>query len=135
MRYEILDDAGEVINTIVADEDFVQANFQNYRYAPVADQTVLPADPCASLIDIGPFFDRFGAAKMPVMINQDAAVQAIIRDAQSRKWINLTLPEVAASLAYIASKEPALTQEIRDAVLSLPVRPDENMALRKLYFS
>lgn len=87
------------------------------------------------MIDIGPFFDRFGAAKMAVLTSADAGVQAILKDTQIRKWLDLKLPEVAQSVAYVGTKVPAVTAELQDAILNTPVAPDENLALRKLYFS
>jgi hypothetical protein len=86
-------------------------------------------------IDIGPFFDRFGAAKLAVLMSPDAAVQAILRDTQIRKWIDLKKPEVAQSVAYIGTKVSGITAEVQTAVLNNPVSLEENMALRKLYFS
>ncbi len=87
------------------------------------------------LIDIGPFFDRFGAAKMPVLTSADAGVQAIIKDAQVRKWIDLKNPNVPTSLDYIMTKVAALTGSLKTNILTTPVAPEENLALRKLYFS
>ena len=92
-------------------------------------------EPWANLIDIGPFFDRFGAAKMAVLTSTDAGVKAIIGDAGIRKWIDISRADVAQSVTYIASKVPAVTPAIQAAVISPPVLDSENMALRKLYFS
>ena len=87
------------------------------------------------LIDIGSFFDRFGAAKMAVLTSSDVGVQAIIKDTQVRQWIDLKHPDVASSIAYIGTKVPALTAELQSAILNTPVAETENLALRKLYFS
>ena len=87
------------------------------------------------LIDIGPFFDRFGAAKMAVLTSADPGVQAILKDTQIRKWLDLKLPEVAQSLSYIGTKVPAVTTELQSTILNTPVGVEENLALRKLYFS
>ena len=87
------------------------------------------------LIDIGPFFDRFGAAKMAVLTSPDVGVQAILKDTQIRKWLDLKLPEVAQSLSYIGTKVPAVTTELQSTILNTPVGVEENLALRKLYFS
>ena len=87
------------------------------------------------LIDIGPFFDRFGAAKMAVLTSADAGVQAILKDTQIRKWLDLKLPEVTQSVAYVGTKVPTVTAELQDAILNTPVAEAENLALRKLYFS
>ena len=87
------------------------------------------------LIDIGSFFDRFGSAKMQVLTSSDLGVQAIIKDTQVRKWLDLRLPEIAQSVEYVASKVPAVTEEVKNNVLHTPVAEHENLALRKLYFS
>ena len=94
-----------------------------------------PAAPWEWLIDIGPFFDRFGAAKMAVLTSADPGVQAIIKDVQIRKWLDLKLPELAQSVAYVGTKVPAVTSKVQGAILNTPVVPAENLALRKLYFS
>lgn len=94
-----------------------------------------PADPCQWLIDIGPFFDRFGAAKMAVLTSTDAGVKAILQDIQVRKWIDLQRPDVASSLAYVGSVVPSVTGPLQTAILTTPVAAAENLALRRLYFS
>ena len=86
-------------------------------------------------IDIGPFFDRFGSAKMAVLTSSDVGVQAILKDTQVRKWLDLKLPEIASAVAYIGTKVPALTAELQQSILNTPVEEKENLALRKLYFS
>lgn len=86
-------------------------------------------------VDIGPFFDRFGPAKMAVLTSTDAGVKAIIADVSIRKWVDLKRADVAQSLAYIGSVVAALTPAIQTAILTTPVAPEENLALRKLYFS
>lgn len=93
-----------------------------------------PVDPCEWLIDIGPFFDRFGAAKMAVLTSADAGVSAILSDVQVRKWIDLQRADVANSLAYIGSKVPSVDATLQTAILTTPVTAEENLALRKLYF-
>ena len=93
-----------------------------------------PADPCAHLIDLGPFYDRFGAAKMAVLTSTDAGVKAIMADVSVRKWIDLQRADVASSLAYIGSVVPSVDATLRAAILTTPVTAEENRALRKLYF-
>lgn len=86
-------------------------------------------------IDIGPFFDRFGSAKMPVLINQDVFIRAFIQDAMTRKWIDLKRQEVADAVEYIMSVVPQVTDDIKNAVLYESVKEEENVVLRKLYFN
>lgn len=93
-----------------------------------------PADPCAHLIDLGPFYDRAAGAKMAILTSTDATVKAIIGDLNIRKWVDLTRPDVASALTYIGSVVPALTPAIQAAMLATPVAAVENLALRKLYF-
>ena len=93
-----------------------------------------PVDPCEWLIDIGPFYDRFGAAKMAVLTSTDVGVRAILQETNIRKWIDLKRPDVASSLAYIGSKVPAVDAAMQSAILTTPAAPDENLALRKLFF-
>lgn len=136
MRYEILNGAA-VENTIVASPEFMSEQYPagNYRLA-AEPAPPTPTEPeWAWYMDIGPFFDRFGAAKMAVLTSADVGVQAIIKDVQIRKWLDLKLPEVAQSLAYVGSKVPAVDVALQSSILTTPVADAENLALRKLYFS
>ena len=133
---EILNDEQQVVNTTIATEEFAEASYPG-RWRVV--ETPEPPAPAAPewewYIDIGPFFDRFGAAKMSVLTSADVGVQAIIKDTQIRKWLDLRLPEIAQSVQYIASKVPALTAELQDQIVNTKPAEHENLALRKLYFS
>jgi hypothetical protein len=91
--------------------------------------------PWTWFIDVGPFFDRFGAFKLPILINSDPGIKGLITDLQVRKWVDLQNNEVAAGLAYISTIIPAFTSDIRLQILTTPVTSEENRALRKLYFS
>ena len=134
MRIEILDGA-TVINTINADEAFAELHYPGAWRVVEEAPAPEPVSPTEWLIDIGPFFDRFGAAKMAVLTSGAPGVQAILKDVQIRKWIDLKLPEVAQSVAYIGTKVAAVTPEVRASILETPVAEYENLALRKLYFS
>lgn len=90
--------------------------------------------PWARFIDIGPFFDRFGAAKMAVLTSTDTGVKAVVTDCTVRKWIDLQRADVVTALAYIGSVVPAVDAALRAAILTTPVGDHENLALRKLYF-
>lgn len=101
---------------------------------PAAPAPAPQADPCEWFIDIGPFFDRFGAAKMAVLTSTDAGVKAIVADVSVRKWIDLQRADVATALAYVGSVVPSVTGALQTAILTTSVTADENMALRKLFF-
>lgn len=122
-------------NSILADQAFMDAQYPNdYTLVPEV-APVAPVDPCAWLLDLGPFFDRFGAAKLAVLTSADVGVQAILKDVAIRKWVDLKNPEAASSLAYIGSKVASVTSTLQSAILTTPVSTAENSALRKLYFS
>jgi len=91
-------------------------------------------DTAEFLIDIGPFFDRFGVAKMAVLTSPDAAVKAILSDIQVRHWVDLKRPDVAQALAYVGGVVPSVTAALQTSILTSPVIAAENMVLRKLYF-
>ena len=121
--------------TITIDGDYIVTDYGNgnvtreFRFVPP------PAvDPTTWFIDIGPFYDRFGAAKMAVLTSADAGVKAIMADIQIRKWIDLQRADVISSLAYVGSIVPAVDSALQTAILTTPVSAEENLALRKLYF-
>lgn len=87
------------------------------------------------LIDIGPFFDRFGGAKMAVLTSTDPQVQALLTDITVRKWIDLQRPDVAAGIDLLIAKGiTGVTGALKTAILTTPVSAEENRALRRLYF-
>ena len=138
MRIEILNSEGAVVNVIIADEAFAEAQHPGaWRLAEVQDVPAEPAAPSPTewLIDTGAFFDRFGAAKMAVLTSADAGVKAILADTQVRKWVDLKRADVGQSVAYIGTVVAAVTPALQTAILTTPVSPEENLALRKQFFS
>lgn len=133
---EILDDNENVINTILASEEYAEATYPGHWRVVEMPEPPAPTAPVLEwYIDIGPFFDRFGAAKMPVLTSADVGVQAILKDTQVRKWLDLRLPEIEQSVQYIASKVPELTVQLQEQIINTKPAEHENLALRKLYFS
>ena len=137
MRIEILDEQGEVTNTIDANQSFVEEQYPSRWRVSANQPSELPPDNPVWVwyIDIGPFFDRFGAAKMAALTSSDVGVKAILADTQVRKWIDLKRPDVTQSIAYIASVVPSLTAELQDSILNTAVSSEENLALRRVFFS
>ena len=133
---EILNDDNEVINTILASEEYAESTYPGHWRVVETPEPPAPAAPVWEwYIDIGPFFDRFGAAKMAVLTSADVGVQAIIKDTQVRKWLDLRLPEIEQSVQYIASKVPELTVQLQEQIINTKPAEHENLALRKMYFS
>lgn len=123
-------DQPDMIEIASLDMSLLGSSYADGVFTPPAP----PADPCEWLIDLGPFYDRFGVAKMAVLTSADAGVKAIMSDVAIRKWIDLQRADVASALAYIGGVVPALTGALQTAILTTPVAADENRALRKLYF-
>ena len=137
MRIEIMD-GDTVTNVILATPEFAeQLHPGKWRLAEVQDVPAEPAAPSPTewLIDIGTFFDRFGAAKMAVLTSADAGVKAILADTQVRKWVDLKRADVVQSIGYIGTVVAAVTPALQTAILTTPVSPEENLALRKQFFS
>jgi len=117
---------------ITAPPDFDISKLALYTVSNGALSTVQATD---WLIDVGPFFDRFATAKMPLLMSTNATVQALVKDLQVRKWIDLQRADVAAGIdALIALGVTNMTAALKTAILTAPVTAEENFALRKTYF-
>jgi hypothetical protein len=120
MIYEILN--GEtVINTIVATPEFMAQAYPEGNYREVK-QPEPPAPPEIRHITVGAFFDRFGDQKWPILADTNPSVQALIKDASVRKWINLDDPQVLAGLQMVQASGHDIDPE---AIINAPIQPDE----------
>jgi hypothetical protein len=81
-----------------------------------------PAPPAQRLITVGAFFDRFGPLKWEILADQSPLVQAVIRDAQVRRHIDLSNSDLPGGLAIL---QGAGHQIDADAVIDAPVQPHE----------
>jgi hypothetical protein len=120
MKYEIHN--GEtVINTIVADAEFMQANFPEGNYRLVAEPEPEPT-PEVRHITVGAFFDRFGSEKYAILSSDDALVKAMVTDASVRKFIDLDRPDLLTGLQMIAAKGFDIDPQ---AIVSAEIQPHE----------
>lgn len=120
-----LDDKGAVIKTWTA-------GYSDAEVTAWAAATNVHAG-TSNLIDIGPFFDRFGAAKLSVLSSANATVKALVTDVLARKWVDLSRADVSSGIdAIIAAGINGID---KTAILAVPVGGDDNLALRKLYFN
>ena len=144
MIYEILD-GDAVTNTIVADAEFMQANYPEGNYREVVEAPAPPPAPPTWqwYIDIGPFTDRLGLASAAIDLSSEQGVVVIRNDLARRKWIDLKDQRVIAALWYLAGQPhpvlgtltaPLLSAATVTSTLNTPVSLVENLALRKLYF-
>ena len=121
----------------------LRANFTGYVWVDLpysAPPATVPPEPTVEpfewFIDVGPFFDRFGASKMPLLMSTNATVQALVKDLQVRKWIDLKRADVAQGIdALIALGVPGVNSTLKTSILTTPVTAEENFALRRVYFS
>ena len=81
------------------------------------------SDPGRWKIYVGAFFDRFGAHKLAILADQDPVVQAIIKDASVRKYIDLfgRREELLQAIALLNAKGHAV-----DPVAVLDLEPSDD---------
>jgi hypothetical protein len=76
----------------------------------------------ARRIFVGSFFDRFGPHKWAILADATPMVQALVKDCQIRRFIDLDNPDLLAGLAMLVSAGHAIDPA---AVLGAPVTEDE----------
>lgn len=87
-------------------------------------------------MDIGPFFDRFGNAKMSVLTSTNSIAKAVVTDVMVRKWIDLKNQSVGAGIdALIAQAIPGVDSTLKASILNTPVTAAEQSAVVKMYFN
>lgn len=116
MRIEIMD--GEtVINPINADEAFAEQHYPGaWRVAAVQDEPV--SVPLPRHISVGAFFDRFGPLKWAILADTNPQVQAVVKDASVRAYIDLDNADLPAGLALMQAAGHAIDAE---AIIDAPV--------------
>lgn len=73
-------------------------------------------------ITVGAFFDRFGTQKWSILADANPSVQALIKDASVRSYINLDDPQVEAGLNMVVSAGHDIDVK---AVITAPVQFNE----------
>lgn len=119
MRYEIIEN-GTVTNAIIATPDFMQANFAPGTYRVADVPSIAISEP--RHITVGALFDRFGPAKWAILADTNPAVQAVIKDASVRSYIDLENPDLPAGLAIVQGAGHSIDA---NAVLTAPIQPKE----------
>lgn len=127
LGYELVVDVTDMAQAVIG------ASYFDGIFTP-PEEPPAGIDVCANFIDIGPFFDRFGAYLMPILMSTDATVKALIQNLQVRKWIDITRPDVSQAVDVIVAKG-LIPAGMKATVLYTPVSHTDNLALRKLYFS
>ena len=120
MRIEIMD--GEtVIKTILATPEWAQEQYpDSWRVAAVQDEPV--SVPVPRHISVGAFFDRFGPLKWAVLADTNPQVQAVVKDASVRSYIDLDNADLPAGLALLQAAGHAIDAA---AIIDAPVGAGE----------
>jgi hypothetical protein len=81
-----------------------------------------PQPPLPNHITVGAFFDRFGDQKWPILADTNPSVQALIKDASVRDYINLDDPQVRTGLEMVVAAGHTIDV---DAIITAPIQPNE----------
>ena len=115
MRYAIKDAKGNIINTIVANEAFVEANYPGaWELVPVPPP-IDAAEPTDARVTRLAFRNRFTTAEKVALElaaldnpsapmaqrQQPAALRAHLKDLDTASWVDLTRPETVAALQML----------------------------------
>ena len=117
MRYQLADG-----NVIIATPEFVAQHYPDAVLLPDPDRAEPEQETAPRHITVGAFFDRFGPLKWAILGDQSPQVQAVIRDASVRTYIDLDNADLPAGLALLVAAGHELDP---DAVIDAPVRPEE----------
>lgn len=73
-------------------------------------------------ISVGAFFDRFGPLKWAILADTAPTVQAVVRDASVRKFIDLDDPDLPAGLQILVAAGHPIDAA---AIVEAPIQPEE----------
>lgn len=129
MKYDILDDNGDVVGTIIADREFVEANFPLQWVEHVPPEDPLPPKWLLSKRD---FKNRFPRAKWnaaSIASQTDPALWDFFESFRLASQIDLQNEEIVMAMAFLSNEQipPAyrLTEAEVNAVLTVPASPTE----------
>lgn len=73
-------------------------------------------------VSVGAFFDRFGPAKWGILADTSPSVQAVIKDASVREFIDLDNADLPAGLAIVQAAGHAIDPQ---AIIGAEIEPQE----------
>lgn len=120
MRIEILADDGKVINTIIADAEFAEAEYPGKWRA--AELPAPAPEPVKRQISVGAFFDRFKDKKWAILADTNPVVQAVVKDCSVRNFIDLDRKDLPAGLQVLVAAGHAIDV---NAIIGAPAKPEE----------
>ena len=107
-------------NIVVAGQDFIDAYYPDAVLVQPPEPAEASQEP--RLISVGAFFDRFGSLKWAILADTAPAVQAVVKDASVRKYIDLDRPDLPAGLQVLIDAGHAINA---DAILNTAIEPQE----------
>lgn len=117
MKYQLQDG-----NIIIASPAFIAQNYPDAVLVAEPPAPIPEPEPTPRHISVGAFFDRFGTAKWAILADTTPTVQAVIKDASVRQFIDLDNPELAGGIALLQQAGHEVDAE---AVIDAPVQPGE----------
>lgn len=125
MKYEILDDSGNVLNTIVAEQDFMDMKYPgHYRPAPPDPVVIIPSIPIITKVA---FISRFTPQEYVGVVGAtktDVEVQAWYDLFQAANVVDLSDQRTISGIDSFVAKN-LLTQARATEILTAPVQPNE----------
>jgi hypothetical protein len=129
MRYEILNDDGEVINTIIATAEFVEANYPG-KYREVSEAPA-PEENDEWIITVAALYRRFDwccdtPKQFAMAASTNPMIQGFMRVADARlpEGISLKSPSFIKGLANIA-ESGEITEQEAARISGTPPKPEE----------
>lgn len=135
MKRWALIEAGRVANVVEQENcpqipgEWVEAGLSGpgWGYSEGVFLSPSPA-PARRLISKGALFDRFGAVKPAILASSDPSVQAVIKDASVRDYIDLDNPELSFGLDVILQAGFAIDKQAILGGVILPIELPEAKA-------
>lgn len=128
MKYQLQDG-----NVIIATQEFIDSFHPGATpvYDTPAAQRPVEQDPRQWWIDVGPFYDRFGADAMAIAASDHGACKAVQIMTGVRQYVDLKDPRIGQMIdMLIAMAQPAaqpwapgsgpMTEAKKDAILNTP---------------
>ena len=116
MKYEILDDNGKVINTILADLAFVEKvypkHYREVEEAPIPE----PKKMTLTRYEFRSLFDFAELVAITTAAKTDVVVEVFLESMRVAEEIDLTYAETKAGLGYLVDNK-FITQEKMDNIL------------------
>lgn len=116
MLFEILDDSSNIINTIIADENFVIENYPNhYRLKEIPEPDPVPKQ--YSQLEYQSLYTLEELVAIEIAAETDATIRVLQRLQQSASYISLADPRTIQGMQTLVSKN-LLTQARYDEIVS-----------------